>query len=148
MGGFGDLFDIFGHGGGPRGGKKQQRKVRPTQKEVQVSLEDIYTGKLIKLDHKKTILCEDCKGKGGEDVQSCKECGGRGQIMKMQQIGPGMYSQSQVSCAKCKGTGEVGARNSRSWIRRRPAKSARAKSCRMWKSRSTSPWSRELLTTS
>lgn len=109
MSGFEDIFDIFGMGGGRRGGAQQKarRKVRPTEKEVQVSLEDIYTGKMIKLDHHKTILCEECHGKGGEDVQPCKDCHGRGSVMKMQQLGPNMYTQSQVACPKCKGQGEV-----------------------------------------
>lgn len=107
MGGFEDIFDIFGMGGGKKGGQKARRKVRPTEKEIQVSLEDIYTGKMIKLDHHKSILCEDCHGKGGDDVQSCKDCGGRGSVMKMQQVGPNMYTQSQVACPKCKGQGEV-----------------------------------------
>lgn len=107
MSGFEDIFDIFGMRGGGRGGQKAKKKVRPTEREIQVSLEDIYTGKMIKLDHHKTILCEECHGKGGEDVQSCKDCHGRGSIMKMQQLGPNMYTQSQVTCPKCKGQGEV-----------------------------------------
>lgn len=110
MSDFGDIFDIFGRGG-HGGGKKQKKKVQPTQKEIQVSLEDIYTGKMVKLDHNKTILCEDCHGKGGEDVQSCKDCGGRGAVMKTQMIGPNMYTQAQVVCPKCKGQGEVNNNN-------------------------------------
>ena len=107
MGGFEDIFEMFGGMGGHGGGRKQKRKVQPTQKEVNVTLEDFYTGKMVKLDHNKTVICEDCQGKGGEDVQTCKDCGGRGSVMKMQQMGPGMYSQSQVPCTKCKGEGEV-----------------------------------------
>lgn len=105
MSGFGDIFDIFGRGHDR--GRKQKKKVQPTQREIQVSLEDIYTGKMVKLDHNKTILCEDCHGKGGEDVQSCKDCGGKGSVMRTQMIGPNMYTQSQAACTKCKGQGEV-----------------------------------------
>lgn len=109
MSGFEDIFDIFGggRGRGGGGGRKEKKKVRPTEREIQVSLEDIYTGKMLKLDNDRTVLCSDCDGKGGADVQSCKDCGGRGAVMKMQQLGPGMYTQSQVVCSKCKGQGEV-----------------------------------------
>lgn len=106
-GGFDDIFQMFGMGGGGGGGRKQKKKVQPTQKEISLTLEDIYTGKMVTLDHNKTILCEECHGKGGEDVQQCKDCGGKGAVIKMQQVGPGMYSQSQVPCSKCKGQGEV-----------------------------------------
>lgn len=107
MGGFEDIFEIFGGGMGRGGGRKQKKKVQPTQKEINVTLEDIYTGKMVKLDHNKTVLCEECNGKGGEDVQQCKDCNGRGSVVKMVQLGPGMYTQSQAACTKCKGQGEI-----------------------------------------
>lgn len=106
MGGFEDIFSMFGHGHHGHG-KKQRKKVQSTQKEIHVTLEDIYSGKMVKLDHKKTILCEECNGKGGEGVESCKDCKGRGSVMKTAMIGPGMISQQQVVCSKCKGQGEV-----------------------------------------
>lgn len=106
MSGFEDIFSMFGgHGGGQA--KKQRRKVQSTQKEIHVTLEDIYTGKMVTIDHKKTILCDECHGKGGEGVETCKDCKGRGSVMKTQMIGPGMISQQQVVCSKCKGQGEV-----------------------------------------
>lgn len=85
MNGFEDIFSMFGGRGGMGGGggRKQRRKVKPTEREVEVTLEDIYTGKMVKLDHDKTILCEECRGKGGEDVQSCKDCNGQGSVIKM-----------------------------------------------------------------
>lgn len=108
MSGMEDIFSMFGGGGrGGAGGRKQKRKVKPTEKEIQVTLEDIYAGKMLKIDHNKTILCEDCHGKGGEGVQSCKDCNGQGQVIKVQAIGPGMYQQAQVPCSKCKGKGEI-----------------------------------------
>lgn len=107
-GGMDDLFEMFG-GGGRRGGaaKKQKRKVQPTEKEISVTLEDIFSGKALKLDNDKQINCPDCNGKGGEGVNECGDCKGRGFVMKMQQLGPGMYTQSQAACPKCKGQGEV-----------------------------------------
>ena len=108
MSGFEDIFSMFGGGGHGHGGaRKQKRKVQSTQREIHVTLEDIYTGKMVNLDHKKTILCEECHGKGGEGVETCKDCKGKGSVMKMAMIGPGMISQQQVACTKCKGQGEI-----------------------------------------
>lgn len=106
MSGFEDIFGMFGGGGG-HPGRKQRKKVQSTQREIHVTLEDLYNGKMIQLDHKKTILCEECHGKGGEGVETCKDCKGRGSVMKTAMIGPGMISQQQVVCSKCKGQGEV-----------------------------------------
>jgi len=107
MNGFEDIFNIFGGGGGGHGGRKQKKKVQSTQKEIHVTLEDIYSGKMIQLDHRKTVLCEECHGKGGEGVETCKDCKGRGSVIKTQMIGPGMIQQAQVPCTKCKGQGET-----------------------------------------
>ena len=34
----------------------------------QVSLEDLYNGKLSKLAVQKNVICDECKGKGGKEV--------------------------------------------------------------------------------
>lgn len=36
------------------------------------------------------IICKDCKGMGGEGVEKCGDCKGRGMVTKMFQMGPGM----------------------------------------------------------
>lgn len=45
-------------------------------------------------------------GKQGA-VQKCPTCKGRGMVTKMQQLGPGMYTQSSGPCDDCRGTGEI-----------------------------------------
>lgn len=108
-GGFDDLFDMLNGGG--RGkknrGQREKPKMKPTVKEVNVKLEDIYSGKLIEINHKKTILCEDCHGTGGTGVKKCNDCDGQGAVIKTMQIGPGMYQRAQVACNKCSGKGEI-----------------------------------------
>lgn len=62
---------FFGGARGARGGaggKKQMAKVKPTQKPLEVTLEDIYNGRIVKLEHTRTRCCEKCGGKGGEQV--------------------------------------------------------------------------------
>ena len=45
-GGFGDIFDMFGMGG--HGGPKKAQKGKSILKEIKITLEDVYTGKMIK----------------------------------------------------------------------------------------------------
>ena len=107
MGGFEDLFDMFGGGGRRRQQQKRKRKVKPTVKEVKITLEDAYNGKSIKLDNKRTVICDHCDGQGGFNVEECDACGGTGIVIKTQMIGPGMYQRIQCPCEKCKGKGKV-----------------------------------------
>ena len=59
----------------------------------------------MKIKHNRTRCCEACNGKGGKDVKKCTKCKGRGQIVQMMQMGPGMYTQTQKRCDECKGEG-------------------------------------------
>jgi hypothetical protein len=94
--------------------------------EFEVSLEDVYKGASIDVCQffffpckppklaktrtpqthaqfmiKKRVLCDHCRGSGAAsdgDIHSCSECGGSGVRVVKQQIFPGMYAQSQVTC--------------------------------------------------
>jgi len=106
-GGFGDIFDIFFGGGGRRnGGQRQTPQLKPTVMGLKLTLSDVYHGKMAHVDVDRKVLCEGCNGKGGSEVEKCTGCKGRGVVVKMIQLGPGMYSQSQADCNDCKGTGE------------------------------------------
>ena len=41
--------------------------------------------------------------KAGKNCVKCTKCKGSGMVVKMVQLGPGMYSQSQSQCGDCKG---------------------------------------------
>ena len=59
---------------------------------------------------KKRILCDHCRGSGAastNDIHTCSSCGGAGVKIVRQQIFPGMFSQSQVSCTECGGRGKI-----------------------------------------
>lgn len=107
MGGFEDLFDIFGGGGRRRQARKREMKVKPTVKQVTITLEDAYNGKSTEVKNRRTTICAKCDGKGGENVKTCGDCGGHGVVMKTMQIGPGMYQRTQAACSKCRGKGKV-----------------------------------------
>lgn len=104
-GGFGDIFDLF-FSGRRNGGPKETPQLKPTVVGMKLTLSDVYHGKMGHVDVARKTLCDGCHGKGGSDVEKCTGCKGRGVVVKMIQLGPGMYSQSQADCSECKGTGE------------------------------------------
>lgn len=92
MGGTPDLDDIlsqmFGMGGpggmpgfghGPRSNKP--RKSPNEEQKYEVSLEDLYKGRTVKFASTKNVICSLCKGKGGKEkatAKECSACGGHG----------------------------------------------------------------------
>ena len=42
-----------------------------------------------------------------EAVKTCTACNGRGAVMRVRQIGPGMIQQMQSQCPDCSGTGKT-----------------------------------------
>eukprot|EP01017_Pseudomicrothorax_dubius_P028943 TRINITY_DN3483_c0_g1_i2.p1 TRINITY_DN3483_c0_g1~~TRINITY_DN3483_c0_g1_i2.p1 ORF type:complete len:457 (-),score=146.16 TRINITY_DN3483_c0_g1_i2:95-1465(-) len=108
-GGFDDIFSAFfgGGGHGPHQQGKRMKKGKPVLRELKIKLEDVYLGKSVKIPHQKTVLCEECEGKGGKNVKNCAPCKGRGIVDKVVQIGPGMYSQSSFPCPECRGQGKT-----------------------------------------
>lgn len=102
-GGFEDIFNIFGGGGFSR----QTPTSKPLNVHVKVTLEDIFKGAKIPVNSTAQRLCEACNGKGGSKVETCKTCSGKGFTIKMTQVGPGMYSQTQQACKPCDGQGEI-----------------------------------------
>ncbi|KAH9959624.1 hypothetical protein BC827DRAFT_1212647 [Russula dissimulans] len=104
-------FDVFSQFFG--GGFQAQDQVRrgPTSvTEFEVSLEDVYNGASIDFMIKKRVLCDHCRGSGAAtdgDIHPCPDCGGNGVRVVKQQIFPGMFAQSQVTCNKCGGRGRI-----------------------------------------
>lgn len=59
---------------------------------------------------RKRILCDHCRGSGAAsdgDIHQCSGCSGSGIKLVKQQIFPGMFAQSQVTCNECGGRGSV-----------------------------------------
>ena len=103
-----DMFNMmFGGGMGGMGGGRQSNKSKAMVHKLGVSLEELYNGKTRKLAATRDIICSVCQGKGGSNVKNCTGCKGRGFKVHMQQMGPGMISQSQEVCGECDGRGEV-----------------------------------------
>lgn len=103
--GFGDIFDfIFKR---QHRGPRQAPQLKPTVKVFATSIEDAYTGKLGHIKVERKVKCEGCEGKGGSAAQRCGTCRGQGVVLKMAQLGPGMYTQTQAECSDCEGNGEI-----------------------------------------
>ncbi|KAI0359840.1 DnaJ-domain-containing protein [Trametes cingulata] len=102
-----DMFQNF-FGGGHHA--QQVRRGPTSVSEFEVSLADMYTGASIDFMVKKRILCDHCRGTGAassDDIHTCTACNGQGIRIIRQQIMPGMFTQSQVTCNECGGRGTV-----------------------------------------
>ncbi|EGS17394.1 mitochondrial protein import protein mas5-like protein [Thermochaetoides thermophila DSM 1495] len=104
-GGFGGMFSgMGGMGGQPR----TPPKAKTIHHVHQVSLEDIYRGKVSKLALQRSIICPKCEGRGGKEgaVRRCPGCDGHGMKTMMRQMGP-MIQRFQTVCPDCNGEGEM-----------------------------------------
>lgn len=90
MGGGPDLDDIInsmfgmGMGGGmPPGFSAKPRRGPNEEQTYTVSLEDLYKGRTVKFASSKNVICSHCKGRGGKEKatpKQCSACGGLGKI--------------------------------------------------------------------
>jgi len=77
---------------------------------LQVPLQDIFLGNTLSIDIEKNLICERCGGVGAEDssdVELCTLCDGRGYINVKQRLGFGFIVNTQQTCGKCGGVGEI-----------------------------------------
>lgn len=105
FGGFSFGFD-FGPGGfGPSRRKKGQDSVIP----YEVTLEDLYNGKSVKMNLEKDALCSACSGsgaKGNAKPKKCVKCEGKGWTFVHSQVGRNQIGTSRGMCTECDGQGE------------------------------------------
>ncbi|KAF9197197.1 DnaJ- protein scj1 [Haplosporangium sp. Z 27] len=113
QGGFHDPFDIFAQffGGGSRHQHQhQERKGPEIHLEVEVTLEELYSGTSIEIEVSKQVICSHCSGSGAKssnDIATCTGCQGQGVKIVKQMFAPGMYQQFQQTCDQCGGKGKV-----------------------------------------
>lgn len=94
---FGDLFGGRGRGGPRRG--------NDVQVDVQLTLEEAYSGTSKTIKFNRRNACGTCEGSGskpGSQPQHCQQCGGRGQVL--QQAG---ILRVQTTCPVCRGAGQI-----------------------------------------
>uniref|UniRef100_T1IPP1 Uncharacterized protein n=1 Tax=Strigamia maritima TaxID=126957 RepID=T1IPP1_STRMM len=111
-----DLFSnllgggLFGGGlFGNLGGRRRRQRGEDTIHPLKASLEDLYNGRVAKLQLCKNVICKSCDGQGGRPgaVQKCHGCNGRQYKVSYRQLAPGMVQQMQQVCTDCNGEGEL-----------------------------------------
>ncbi|KAF9434059.1 DnaJ- protein scj1 [Entomortierella beljakovae] len=108
-----DPFDIFSQffGGGSRHQHgSQERKGPEIRLEVEVTLEELYSGTSIDFEVSKQIVCPHCSGSGAkspDDIVTCTGCNGQGAKIVKHMLAPGMFQQFRQTCDQCAGKGKV-----------------------------------------
>ena len=102
---FGDIFDTFFGGGGTR--RPRKRRGEDLRYDIEISLEEAYTGVEKDIIITKQSLCETCGGRGAlheKDIVTCAACRGSG-VVRSERRTPFGYFTTQSTCHSCSGTG-------------------------------------------
>jgi molecular chaperone DnaJ len=106
----GDIFEnffSFGGGGGRRTSKKDVKRGKDIQVDVEISLEDTLKETVRTITLQKLIACNRCEGKGAEPgtkINECIMCRGQGQVQEVKRTILGSYT-TFATCPECKGEG-------------------------------------------
>ena len=107
---FGGFGDIFGFGGGSRGGaSKRAQQGRDLEMVINLEFLEAAFGGEKEISFTKNIVCDRCKGNGSEPgakIETCKTCGGQGQVMGVQRTILGNI-QTRTTCPTCHGEGKI-----------------------------------------
>jgi molecular chaperone DnaJ len=108
---FGDIFgdSIFGNMGGGRQRKRNKGRGADLRIEMNLTLEEIATGKEKKIKLNRYHACKPCAGSGAEKgsaFRTCPSCNGSGEFRQV--AGGGFFQQVMVSaCPTCQGEGQI-----------------------------------------
>ena len=102
---FGDMFNMFGNRGRSNS-RSNQTKGQNIQIQVNISLEEIFTGVHRDIEYTTLERCSECHGEGGKGIKLCPHCNGTGMITDVQRT-PFGISQSMHPCQHCNGTGKT-----------------------------------------
>lgn len=100
---FGDLFEDLFAGG--RAGQRGPQRGGDLRRDVEISLEEAFTGRSVRLDVTSSEACAPCGGSGaapGARPETCKTCQGHGRLRVQQ----GFFTMERT-CAACGGRGQV-----------------------------------------
>ncbi|MGQ0721960.1 MAG: molecular chaperone DnaJ [Candidatus Eiseniibacteriota bacterium] len=108
FGGFEDLFGGgFGFGGGSAG-RASARQGRNLQVHLKLTLEEVASGATKKIRLKRRGKCSTCSGTGARSgtTVTCRECGGAGQVQRVQRSFLGQMV-TVMPCGACHGRGQI-----------------------------------------
>jgi len=107
----GDVFsafsDIFGDmfGGGGRGGGRGQQRGADLETHLSITLLESASGVTKEIKVRRHTPCATCSGSGaaaGTSPETCRQCGGRGQVMHSQG-----FLRIATTCPVCRGEGTI-----------------------------------------
>ena len=98
-----DIFSMFF--GNEQNSRNKPKKCKNVIHNIEVSLEDIYNGKTIKISVNRQRLIYPDGMNAEKAIKICNICNGQGIVMKIRRMGP-MVQQIQTQCSKCNGTGK------------------------------------------
>jgi molecular chaperone DnaJ len=104
---FGDIFGggIFGDLFGRRGGGRRVRKGDDVACEITIDLFEAARGVTKTIEFDRHEACTECRGTGakpGTKPETCRYCGGRGQVVQASGI-----FRVQTACPACQGAGQL-----------------------------------------
>lgn len=105
-GGFESIFDVFFGG---RGGPRRPTRGGDLRYDLEISLEQAYSGLATEIEVPRRERCSECDGSGakpGTSPKKCPECGGTGQIQHVQTRGFIHFARIEP-CRKCRGRGTI-----------------------------------------
>lgn len=103
---FDDLFGDFMGGNGQRGGGRQRAtRGSDLRYNLQVTLEEAFSGTQKTINVPTSVSCEECSGTGAEsgaEPQTCPTCSGMGKVRAQQ----GFFTVERT-CPTCSGMGQI-----------------------------------------
>jgi molecular chaperone DnaJ len=106
FGGFGDIFDAF-FGGTATGRRRGPARGGDLRQPVSLTFEEAAFGAEKAIEITSAEVCSTCKGQRAEpgtDVEKCKNCGGAGEVRRVQQSVFGQFVNI-ATCERCGGEG-------------------------------------------
>ncbi len=102
---FDDIFGDFMGGGGRRGRGPGRERGADLRYNLEISLEEAFTGKTVEIEVPTSVTCTTCSGSGakpGTAPTTCRTCGGVGKVRASQ----GFFTIERT-CPSCQGRGET-----------------------------------------
>jgi len=106
----GDVFEeFFGFNGGRRQSKKDTRRGKDIQVDIEIPLEKTLKDFSEKITLAKQVVCNRCQGLGAEpstQIKECFSCRGSGQVQQVKKTIFGSFT-SVGTCPECNGEGTI-----------------------------------------
>ncbi len=107
---FGDIFsNIFGGGSSSYTRRNAPERGDDLRAHITISFEEAAFGCKKEITYNRIEMCDECAGSGakkGTSAETCRTCGGTGQVRVTQRTALGMF-QTTKACDACGGKGKI-----------------------------------------